>query len=113
MPEKTITVSERKDPNDPEGKSTHAASSTHSAKIADRSIVISLGSTRRKRIRQLKRGDGKLVGRVRSAVEVAAAGLGDDADGKTLIPVVLVYREKTAKKRRRGGRNGTCPLCCI
>lgn len=116
MPDKPVVVTEKRDPNDPDVKATvHAAGEPpRHVKIAERSVVVSLGSTRRKRIKQLKRGTGKLVGEVRTAVEIAAGSLGQDLEGKTLVPVVLVYRERSSsKKRRRGGELGICPLCCV
>lgn len=63
-------------------------------------IVVDLGKTKRKRIKQLKRGQGRLVSEVSEAVARARAGLGADADGKELVPVVVVYRKKDKKQRR-------------
>lgn len=62
-------------------------------------IVISLGKQKRKRLRQLKRGRGKLMDEVMDVVEQVQANLrGTGADGKVVVPVVMVYRQK----RRRG-----------
>jgi hypothetical protein len=84
------------------------------ARIAERAVVIDLGSTRRKRIKQLKRGRGKLLERVREAVELAAAGLGEEASDKMLVPTVVLVREKSSNKmRRRGSSLGMCPICCF
>lgn len=65
-------------------------------------IILDLGKTSRKRIRQLKEGRGRLVGDVQDALAEATATLGPQADGQQLLPVVLVYRRKS-KKRNRGG----------
>jgi Family of unknown function (DUF6200) len=64
-------------------------------------VVIDLGKTRRKRIKQLKRGRGKLIDETREVVEDLRASLGPEAAGKELVPVVIVYRKKLKKRRRR------------
>jgi len=60
-------------------------------------IVVSLGKENRKRIRQLKRGRGKLMDEVTHVLEQVRANFGEHADDKVFVPVVLVYR----RKRRR------------
>lgn len=65
-------------------------------------VVVNLGKVRKKRIRQLKKGRGKLMNDVGDAVAEIVDGLGDELKGKEVVPVVIVYREKR-KKRRRGG----------
>jgi hypothetical protein len=102
---------EKKDPAKPEDQVAAAAKAALAAKVATRPVVINLGSASRKRIKKLKRGTGRLVDKVRSAVDLAAVNLGQDAEGQTLLPVVVVYKEK--RRRRRGGPQGMCPLCCI
>lgn len=64
-------------------------------------VVIDLGKARKKRIRQLKKGHGKLMNDVGDAVAEVVDELGDELKGKEIVPVVLVYRQKR-KKRRRG-----------
>jgi hypothetical protein len=61
-------------------------------------IVVSLGKESRKRIRQLKRGRGKLMDEVGHVMEQVQANFGEHADGKVFVPVLLVYR----RKQRRG-----------
>jgi hypothetical protein len=59
-------------------------------------IVLDLGKQRRKRIKQLRRGAGKLMDEVNaSIVELRVAG----AIGPTAQPVVVVVREKRRKTR--------------
>ena len=70
-------------------------------------IVIEAGKVRRKRIKALKRGEGKLVAEVADAVDQVRRGLGSDAASKQIIPVVLVYRRKRSK-RRDGALRGSC-----
>jgi len=62
-------------------------------------IVVDLGKAKRKRIKQLERGEGPLVEEVRQAVEQVRSGLGAEGDGKVLVPVVLLYRRKPRRQR--------------
>lgn len=64
-------------------------------------IIIDLGKTRRKRIKQLKRGRGKLTREVQDVLEEVQMDLGQEAEGKEFIPVVLIYRQRR-KRRNRG-----------
>ena len=63
-------------------------------------IVVSLGKESRKRIRQLKKGRGKLMNEVGSVLDQVRANFGEHAEDKVFVPVVLVYRRK---QRRRVG----------
>ena len=65
-------------------------------------IIINLGKKRRKHIKRLKKGKGKLWDEVLDVLEEVEASMGEDAEGKTIVPVVMVYRQKS--KRRRGDR---------
>jgi hypothetical protein len=63
-------------------------------------IVVKLGKVKRKRIKQLMRGQGPLMDDVGAALEQVKSGLGEAIRGRQLIPIVFVYREK--RKRRKG-----------
>lgn len=54
-------------------------------------LVLDVGPQRRKRVRRLKRGTGKLKTRVALVMNEARAkfGLGDDVE---IVPVVILYR---------------------
>jgi uncharacterized protein DUF6200 len=62
-------------------------------------IVVDLGGRRRKEIKELKRGEGPLVAEVGDVVEQVRAALAE-LDGKTLVPVVLVYKKKRKRTRQ-------------
>ena len=67
-------------------------------------IVIDVGRASRRNVRQLASGTGRLAADVDDALSDVTASLGEEAEGKQLIPVVLVYRRKP--RRRRGGGGG-------
>ncbi len=69
-------------------------------------VVIDAGKVRQKRIKELKRGQGKLAIEVADAVEQVRRGLGQEAAGKQIVPVVVVYRRRS--KRSRGSLSGLC-----
>jgi hypothetical protein len=57
-------------------------------------IVIDLGKQSKKRIKRLKKSQGKLMDEVLDAVGQIHQGLGADAGDKTIVPVILIYRQK-------------------
>ena len=63
-------------------------------------IVIDCGKMRRKRIKQLRRGRGRLMDEVRQVVGEIRARLGEEAQDKEFIPIVLVYRKKSNRERK-------------
>ena len=62
-------------------------------------IVVVRGKPKSKRIKELKRGEGKLMDEVAEVLELVRSDLGDRLAGKELVPVVLIYRRK---RRPRG-----------
>jgi hypothetical protein len=74
--------------------------------IVNAPLILDLGRTTRKNVRELRLGRGKLLGDVHDAIEEVTTSLGDQADGKQLIPVVLIYQ----RKRRRSRRGGLLPF---
>lgn len=64
-------------------------------------IVVDLGRRRAKQIKALKKGRGKLMDELAEVLEEVYLSLGDEADGKTLVPVVVLYGKKKKKRKRR------------
>ncbi len=60
-------------------------------------IIIDLGSQKPGNLKDLKKGKGKLWDEVLDVVEEAKEMLGAEADGKVIIPVVLIYQKKTKR----------------
>jgi hypothetical protein len=77
---------------------------SYNAEIAP--IIIDLGKEKRKRIKDLKRGRGRLMNEVAGVINEARVNLGAEADGKEFIPIILIYR----KKRKRKGGSVALPL---
>ena len=63
-------------------------------------IVIDLGKQKKKRIKQLKRGRGRLVDRVNEAVAQVRSALGTEAQGKEFVPIAVIVRR--GQKCRKG-----------
>ena len=63
-------------------------------------IIVSLGKKSKKQIKRLKRGKGRTMDDVMDVIEQVQANLGEQATGKVLVPVVILYRKK--QRRFRG-----------
>lgn len=62
-------------------------------------VVVDLGSVKKKHVRRLRRGEGKLLHHVDEVLEVVRDELGEELGDTKLLPVVMVVRQK-AKRRR-------------
>jgi len=62
-------------------------------------VIIDLGKQKNRAVKNLKKGKGKLWGEVLDVVEEVKDMLGAEADGKVLVPIVMIYREKPKQKR--------------
>lgn len=62
-------------------------------------VVVDLGKVKRKQIRQLEQGRGELVSEVDRVVESVRRELGPEAEGKEILPVVVLYRRKSKRRR--------------
>jgi len=71
--------------------------------IVNAPIILDVGKTSRKSIKQIKRGQGKLMSDVQDAMAEVTASLGEQANGQQLVPVVLLYRRKSRRNKKSGG----------
>jgi hypothetical protein len=62
-------------------------------------VIIDLGRQKRRALKNLKRGVGRLWEDVLDVVEEVKDLLGTDAEGKVLVPVILIYRERSRRRR--------------
>lgn len=63
-------------------------------------IILTLGKKKKRAVKDLKRGRGRLMDEVEQTLAEVRAGLGAEAHGKDLVPVVMIYRQKQKRKRR-------------
>ncbi len=63
-------------------------------------IIVDLGKKKRKDTKKLEKGRGKLYQQALEAVEQVRAGLGADANGKELLPIVVTFSKKQKRKKR-------------
>jgi hypothetical protein len=62
-------------------------------------IILNLGKQRPKRIKRLMKGQGKLWAEVEGVIDEVGVMLGDELEGKVIVPLVLVYRRKPKRRR--------------
>ena len=63
-------------------------------------VILSLGKKKTKAIKQLKRGKGSAMEELMGVVEQVQTNLGEQAEGKLILPVVVIYSKK--QRRIRG-----------
>lgn len=64
-------------------------------------VVVDLGKAKPKKVKALMLGEGDLVEDVQSALEQIRAGLGAAAEGKRLLPIILVHKRKRSRRYLR------------
>ena len=62
-------------------------------------VIVSLGKKKRKVIKQLKRGKGSAMTEVMDVIDQVQETLGAQAEGKILVPVVVIYQRKQRRFR--------------
>jgi len=62
-------------------------------------VIIDLGKQRSKSLRELKKGEGKLWEEVLEVAEEVKDMLGGEAEGKVFVPIVMLYQEKSGRRR--------------
>ena len=61
-------------------------------------IIIEMGEQKNTKIKELKKGKGKLWDEVLSVVEETRDMLGGEAEGKILVPVIMIYNKKPKRQ---------------
>lgn len=62
-------------------------------------VIIDLGKTRAKSLRELKEGEGKLWDEVLDVAEEVKEMLGAEAEGKVFIPIIMLYQKRSRRRR--------------
>lgn len=62
-------------------------------------VIIDLGKQRPRSLSELKKGEGRLWGEVLDVAEEVKEMLGVEAEGKIFIPIVMLYQEKSRRRR--------------
>ena len=62
-------------------------------------VIIDLGRQRSKLVKELKKGEGELWDEVLEVAEEVKEMLGTEAEGKVLIPIVMLYQERSSRRR--------------
>ena len=65
-------------------------------------ILLNLGKQKRKRIKNLKKGKGKLWNEVKDIIDEVSIMVDDELEGKTIVPLILIYKGKPKRKRGKG-----------
>lgn len=61
-------------------------------------VIIDLGAQKSKALKELKAGEGELWDEVFDVIDEVKDMLGKEADGKVLIPVVMLYEKKQSQR---------------
>lgn len=64
-------------------------------------VLVDLGKVSRKHVKRLKRGEGRLANEVLDVLDEVVDELGDELNGATLVPIVMIYERKPKKSPRR------------
>ncbi|MCP5094952.1 MAG: hypothetical protein GY943_05305 [Chloroflexi bacterium] len=64
-------------------------------------VIVDMGKTKSKHIKRLKKGKGQLMDEVVDVLDEVAGALGDELEGKMMVPIVILYKEKKKNKRTR------------
>ncbi len=71
----------------------------HQATDRQPPIVIDLGKVKRKKAKALKKAEGPLMEEVDAVLDELNANGTRELEGKTLVPVVVLYEKKPKKKK--------------
>lgn len=76
---------------------TKATGKTETSTEMTQPVIIDLGMQKSAAIKALKEGEGELWEEVFDVVDEVKDMLGKDADGKVLVPVVMLYGKKPSR----------------
>lgn len=62
-------------------------------------IIIDLGKQKSKKLKALKKGEGKLWDEVFDVMEEVKEMLGEEADGKMMVPIIMIYEKKSKRSQ--------------
>ena len=62
-------------------------------------VIVDLGVTKKKAIRNLKCGRGPALVEVERVLDTVRTTLAADVDGKVLVPIVMVYKKRPKRRR--------------
>lgn len=62
-------------------------------------VIIDLGKQRAKALKELKKGEGELWDEVLDVAEEVKEMLGAEAEGKVFVPIIMLYQEKSGRRR--------------
>jgi hypothetical protein len=62
-------------------------------------VIIDLGKQKPRSLKELKKGEGDLWDEVLDVAEEVKEMLGVEAEGKVFIPIILLYQEKSRRRR--------------
>ncbi len=63
-------------------------------------IIADLGSISRKKYKRIKKGKGGAAAIIQAAIDEVRESVDLEVEGKVLVPVVLLCKKKSKKKRR-------------
>ncbi len=62
-------------------------------------IIIDLGREKAKKLKEFKKGEGNLWEDVEAVLEKVQEELGEKAEGKVIVPVVMIFERKQKRPR--------------
>ncbi len=65
-------------------------------------IILNLGKQKRKQIKKLMAGEGKLWVEVQDVIDEVSMMLDEELEDKTIVPLILIYQKKPKRKQSRG-----------
>lgn len=61
-------------------------------------IIIDLGKQKASNLKELKKGEGNLWDEIFEVVDEVKDMLGEEAEGKVLIPIIMLYKQKSRRR---------------